>query len=349
MRAKVLRCAEGAATLALVAWAATAHADVFSMPGGLTSLEWATVSDVGNTGQLSGGGAGGIGPDRVCGAVSYAYQIGKFEVTSGQYVEFLNAVAQSDTYGLYDPQMWTASFGCRIERGGVDGSYTYSVAADWANRPVNFVNWGDAARFVNWLTNGQPVGAQNLATTEDGSYLLEGAMTAAELIGIKREPDARYVIPDEDEWYKAAYHRPSEPGTYYPYATASFFTPSNDLINPDPGNNANFYDAGYTIQDPYWRTEVGEFENSASAYGTFDQAGNVAEWTEAILFDSWREIRGGSNFYGVDYLAANCRVAGSPDLGLNTTGFRVVAVPEPASAAGVALLLCACGRRRRRA
>ena len=41
------------------------------------------------------------------GAVGYAYSIGKYEVTVGQYTAFLNAVAATDTYGLYDSQMAT--------------------------------------------------------------------------------------------------------------------------------------------------------------------------------------------------------------------------------------------------
>ena len=47
----------------------------------------------GNAGELSGAGAGGYGPNRVCGAVGYTYNIGKYEVTAGQYAAFLNAVA----------------------------------------------------------------------------------------------------------------------------------------------------------------------------------------------------------------------------------------------------------------
>ena len=36
------------------------------------------------------------------GAVDYAYRIGTYEVTAGQYCEFLNAVADADAYGLYN-------------------------------------------------------------------------------------------------------------------------------------------------------------------------------------------------------------------------------------------------------
>ena len=37
------------------------------------------------------------------------------------------------------------------------------------------------------------------------------------------------------------------------------------------------YKRQHTIGAPYWRTVVGEFENSESPYGTFDQSGNVNE------------------------------------------------------------------------
>jgi len=119
------------------------------------NIETVPVGNPGNAGELSGEGAGGSGPDRICGAVAYAYNIGKYEVTAGQYTAFLNAVAATDTYGLYNSSMWSSSDGCKIERTGSSGSYSYSVAGDWANRPVNYVSFWDAARFVNWLHNGQ--------------------------------------------------------------------------------------------------------------------------------------------------------------------------------------------------
>ncbi|HUU94516.1 MAG TPA: hypothetical protein VM487_02165, partial [Phycisphaerae bacterium] len=84
--------------------------------------------------------------------------------------------------------MWSSARGCKIQRGGSSGSYTYSVASDWANRPVNFVSWGDAARFANWLTNGQPTGVQGLLTTENGSYYLNGVNTENGLAAVTRTP-----------------------------------------------------------------------------------------------------------------------------------------------------------------
>ncbi len=125
------------------------------------------------------------------GAVGYTYNIGKYEVTADQYCEFLNAVAKTDTYELYNTNMWSIDGGCKIQQSGSSGNYSYSVASDWANRPVNIVSWGDAARFANWLHNGQPTGAQDLTTTD------------AQLLAVTRQANATWVITSEDEWYKA--------------------------------------------------------------------------------------------------------------------------------------------------
>ncbi len=81
-------------------------------------IDTVPVGNPGNAGELSGSGAGGFGPDRICGSVGYTYNVGKYEVTAGQYTEFLNAVARTDTYGLYNANMDTAvnSYGCNIKR-----------------------------------------------------------------------------------------------------------------------------------------------------------------------------------------------------------------------------------------
>ncbi len=276
------------------------------------------------------------------GAVSYAYNVGKFEVTAGQYTEFLNAVAATDTYSLYKTSMDSNILGCQITRLGSSGSYTYSVAVDWMNRPVNYVSWGDAARFANWLHNDQPTGTQDNSTTEDGAYYLNGAISDAALLTVNRETDWKWAIPSEDEWYKAAYHKSDGvTGNYFDQATSSDTTPSNDLIVPDPGNNVTFWEGGsdYTIGNPYYRTEVGAHENSERPYGTFDQAGNVYEWNEAILDESnemildesKRGIRGGGYGSGTGNLPAWHRSYGSPTFQGAGFGFRVVQVPEPAT------------------
>lgn len=317
----------------------------------VVTFGWVTVGNPGNAADISGDGAGGYGDGEpaIVGRVRYTYRISKYEVTAGQYTEFLNAVARSDPYGLYNADM-QAEYGCQIERLGSDGSYTYQVAADWQDRPVNYVSWGDAARFSNWLHNGQPTGAQESNTTEDGAYRLDGATSSTALLAVRRELDATYVIPSESEWYKAAYHKnDGVTGNYFDYPTSSDAPPMNDVVEPDPGNNANFQSllsgGRFSIGPPFWRTEVGEFENSASPYGTFDQGGNVWEWNESILYGRFRGVRGGAYFgNSVLFLHAGSRTtAYNPTFDIDNVGFRVASVPpfsgvpEPASPT---LLLC---------
>jgi formylglycine-generating enzyme len=279
------------------------------------------------------GNAGNAADDTGYGSVGVVYRMGKCEVTTAQYVEFLNAVAATDTYGLYNASMWSNSYGCKIQRSGSSGRYRYSVAADRANRPVNYVSWGDAARFTNWLNNGQPTGAQDLATTEDGAYYLNGAITNEALMAVTRNVDAKFWIPTENEWYKAAYHKNDGiTGNYFDYPTGSDSVPSNDLVDPDPGNNANFYDDSHTIGSPYYTTEVGEFENSASPYGTFDQGGNVFEWNEEVIGSS-RGLRGDGWSGYPDYMLASTRLGSDPtnEGSIGNLGFRVASIAEPVS------------------
>ena len=271
------------------------------------------------------------------GAVGYEYQIGKFEVTAAQYTVFLNAVASSsDPYGLYkNPHMgntsidYTSGRGCNIQRTFGTGGYTYSVASDWANRPVNYVSWYDAARFTNWMTTG---------TTEQGVYTFTNGL----LTGIMDHQEAgsvygtAYFLPTADEWYKAAYHDKSAgtAGTYFSYPTGTNAAPNNFLADPDPGNCANY---GESIGSPYYRTEVGACENSASPYGTFDQGGNVFEWNER-LFDTFRGLSGGSFATNMNSLAAGSfsGAYGGPTTETNRSGFRVASVasvPEPGTIA----------------
>jgi formylglycine-generating enzyme required for sulfatase activity len=306
------------------------------------NIETVTVGDPGNAGELSGAGAGGHGPDRICGAVAYTYNIGKYEVTAGQYTEFLNAVAKTDIYVLYRPDMsGTWAGGSGIERVGSQGSYAYYVDANFVNRPVNYVSWGNAARFANWLTNGQPTGAQNASTTEDGSYYLNGATSNAALLAVPaRKANAKYVIPTEDEWYKAAYYKGGGINAgYWDYATSSDTAPGRDMADAS-GNNANCQGLPYPIAPPdpgLYTTVAGEFQNSDSPYGTFDQSGNVWEWNEDIVAGAYRVLRGGS-FYSNDfYLRATYRYDdlslyyGGPSFVNAEIGFRVAEVPEPAT------------------
>jgi len=261
--------------------AVAAQADVYNMPTGQTSLAFVTVGDPGNAADPATG----------YGAVPYTYQMGKYDVTVGQYCQFLNAVATtSDPYGLYNYNMspdpgeknntyYMPTIG--ITQSGGSGNYSYSVAGSdpqAANCPVFNVSWGDAARFCNWLQNNQPTGAEGPGTTETGAYTLNGAVQGA-LLHITRNAGATYVIPTENEWYKAAYYNPSN-ASYWLYSTQSNTAPSN-VLSATGTNNANFCNSGYTDPTNYL-TPVGAFAGSPGPYGTFDMGGDVWQWLETF-------------------------------------------------------------------
>ena len=276
------------------------------------TMDWVTVGNAGNAAdtQVMSDGTTGYG------GVSDVYQISKYEVTTGQYTEFLSAVAATDTYGLYNTQMWSDSQGCKIQRDGSPDSYTYSVAGDWASRPVNYVSWGDSVRFTNWLYNGQPTEAQGLSTTEDGSYYLNGAMTTAELMAITRETDATWVIPSEDEWYKAAYY------------TGSGYSTFANGTDTAPSTSDTCYDQSTPYTGP-WDINTGTIEQN----GTFDMMGNVWEWNETPI-NLNRGVRGGAFYTDDNTLASSYRnFISDPDYENNAIGFRVVSIPEPATIA----------------
>jgi formylglycine-generating enzyme required for sulfatase activity len=264
----------------------------------------------------------------VYGAVAYAYQIAKNETTISQYAEFLNAVAKTDTYSLYNTSM-TTSYINGIARSGSSGSFTYSVNPGSANKPITYVSWFDAARFTNWLHNGQPGGAQDAASTEDGAYTLLGAMSGV----IAKNGGAKAWIPSESEWYKAAYYDPNMGGAgvggYWLHANQSNTMTSNTA---GAAGAANHYDGDYVGYPGAVLTEVGAYwMNSDSAYGTNDQAGNVWEWNDAVISGSSRGLRGGSWSFGASFLASSYRDGNGPSNEYYFIGFRVASVPEPTS------------------
>ena len=201
-------------------------------------IEMVTVGNPGN-----GADAGNTIEPNTYGAVAETFQIGKYEVTNAQYAVFLNAVAVTDTYALFYSTMESNVRG-GIRRTGADGSYSYTAKSAMCDKPVNYVSWFDCARFCNWLHNGMPSGAQDASTTEQGAYTLDGATSG---VSITRNAGAKYHLPAEDQWYKAAYHEPGgDTDDYWLYPTRSNSIPTEGTVNAfgeitnDVANIANY-------------------------------------------------------------------------------------------------------------
>jgi lysophospholipase L1-like esterase len=294
-------------------WCA-ALAALIALPCAAVDMEYVIVSDPGN----------GADPNNLynipdLGSVLYAYRIGKYEVTNAQYAEFLNAVAASDPYALYDGRMANNGTYGGITQSGTSGSFTYQVKPGFANKPVVFVTFFDAVRFANWLHNGQGSG-----DTENGAYTLvprPGYPPEPDNSGtLARNANAAVFLPNENEWYKAAYFQGD--GTYRKYPTRSNTAPTAE---PPPGgsNSANFNGAGGVL------TDVGAYTQASARYGTYDQGGNAHEWLETPN-GGFRLLRGGHFANGVESLESYNRGYWYPTDTYENMGFRVAAsLPPP--------------------
>jgi hypothetical protein len=327
------------------------------------TIDTVPVGNAGNQGDNTNGTFVSVG------GVGYNYRIGTYEVTVGQYTEFLNSVAATDTFSLYNTSMATVLNIAGISRSGVSGSYNYSVIGS-ANKPVTYVNWGDAARFSNWLHNGQPgLGSpavpQNALSTESGAYTLNGANL------VPRNAGAQWFIPSSNESYKAAFHKNDGVTNHYwryPTSTDSFTNsdqpPGSDTPTPSNTGNyyrddgiANGYNDGYAVTgstslvaSENYLTDVGAYTLAKSPYGTFDQGGNVEEFTEAGFRTGASYVPTLGNLF--PYLRAANYFLGTGDTPQENarTGFRVATVPEPSSfvLAALGLTGLVVWRRRKR-
>jgi len=233
--------------------------------------------------------SGDTNPTSGYGIVNNDYRMGTYEITNEQWNKFTNI------YGT--------------PTGSPSGAYDESAYFTGTNVPTNNVSWYEAAQFCNYLTSGnKSLGAYQLGT--DGSINID-RNSAVSSYGIA------YVIPTEDEWYKAAYYTGSG---YSTYANGTDTAPIEDI-------DSNYdYESG---AQP-WNIGNGTQEQN----GTFDMMGNVWEWNETLILsgsNSYRVYRGAAYDYDDFYLKSSGRTYVSPYYEASSIGFRVASVPEPAT------------------
>lgn len=215
------------------------------------------------------------------GAVGYNYRIGLYEVTAGQWSTVAAAA------GISENGVWNG------------------------NQPVASVSWYDAAQFCNWLTSGNKY---------LGAYQFSGSGT---LTNVNRSLSVSaygtiYVLPTEDEWYKAAYYT----GTGY-----SLYANGTGTA-PEAGTDSRYN--GYSSP---WSVGSGAAEQN----GTYDMMGNVWELNESALdgvlnsMSETRLARGGSFGSTGDRLLPDERWETGPSGETDYIGFRVVSIPNPAA------------------
>lgn len=213
------------------------------------------------------------------------------------------------------------------------------------DKPVNFVCRFDAVRFANWVTNGKGDGA-----TETGPYTITGGGPNA---GVVTDPihaeltsgPLTYVLPTEDEWYKAAYYQGgSTTGAYWTYATQCNTPQPKEAHLDAEGNIDGYFTTGTSgeVTSPVGDVAVlNNYQNrlctvgsagaaSQSFYGTMNQDDNVTELVENTHEQNGtREtVMGSSTFYGMEvhgWYFASLRLTHEQE----DFGFRLAALGIP--------------------
>lgn len=222
------------------------------------NIEFVTIGNPGNKADASSGSYGPNG--RNVGGVSYAYKIGKYEI-SREAIEKANSSA-----GL---------------------QLSLDMRTNWGNHRANQaatgLDWYCALRFVNYLNQSQgylPAYKFSSSPGENGYYPAKGITSwnpsdaGYDPSNPLRNKGAKYFLPSADEWHKAAYYDPNKSGGgYWKYPTASDTAPIP--VEGGTGQNTAVYGQ-----------EVGPADiNNAgglSPYGTMAQGGNVWEYQETI-------------------------------------------------------------------
>jgi len=283
-----------------------AHAETFGSGDNQFTIDFTTIGNPGNAADPST--AGGAKADTY-GSVGYGYQIGTYLISQNQ----VDRAVASGLVGV--------------------------TAGPWSgDLPAANMTWYESGAFVNWLNTSQGFQqAYNLAWS--GSTWSIAQWTASDVGYDPSNPYrnrlAKFVLPTEDEYYKAAYGL-SDGSGYTLYAVAS---------NTAPIAVASGTAAGTVVynqsseQGPASVYQAG----GSSSYGTVGQSGNVLEWTEGyyeplgpsaklLMGNTWTSDNNG--FGSLASYARNSTGAGNeyPYLGFRVASVADVGVaPEPST------------------
>lgn len=326
--------------------AAVVVASACAQPG--DDFDWVTIGDPGNPAWF---GESPFGPPdwEGRGSVDYTFRISRFEVTTAQWMEFVNTFStQGDQYTHFlSPREWGAEEDLRYNGPGrrwrLSGPNT-------ARFPVAGMTWRDAAMYANWLHNGKSddfasleYGAYDASTWGDNGFFFTDDPTHL--------PGAKFWIPTLDEWMKAVHYDPNRHG---PGEEGWWTYPNMSDEVPAPGPpGVGETSAGWDVGEIAWRIPLGSY-GEVSPWGLLDTSGGASEWLEEVMWPGSPRGRGVGGGYAGDagwYMNDHVSVFQGhyPDSGGMGNGLRLVTVPAPSAGgtAGIAAV-CLMHHRRRR-
>jgi formylglycine-generating enzyme required for sulfatase activity len=302
---RVLSAAAGALTM-VASLAAPCPAAVVSFGSGANqfTMDFVRIGNPGNAADTNGA-------PNPAGSVGYAYSIGKFEVSENMITKY------------------NANF-------GTANGLVITTTDAGANKPARAISWNEAARFVNWL-NTSTGNHEAYKFTTSGVNDNVDLWAASDTLDYDasnpyRSKRAKYVLPNYNEWHKAAYYNPRN-STYYNYANGSNSAPT--AVASGTSDNTAVYAQPFE-QGPADVNQAG----GLSPYGVMGLNGNAWEWEESsydlsnVSGAAHRAIRGGNwHINGFFMLSASRYGDAGPDFEANgDIGFRVASVstvPEP--------------------
>lgn len=322
---------------------------VLGMQPDADGYTWATIGHAGN--RPTNNTETPTRPDLNIGAVGYEFRMANTEVTVSQWLQFVQAFEPFYQYpgaGTVATTDFTST-SINVAFGNI-GLHSWASPNQSADMSFEY-----AARYCNWLHNGKvneawafESGAYDVSTftrNPDGTYNHQ----------LTRSEGARYWIPSQDEWTKAAYYDPNRYGEgeegYWRFNNASDEESIANLL-PEEGGERN---AGNWDEYP-WPLDVGSFSHVRSYYGLFDLAGGVREWTETaeVAGNLGRRITMGSSYfeYTMDPIFSVDRLGNHRGRIVDGSGANIglrlaSSVPTPSTLmVGVAVLLAAHRRSR---
>jgi formylglycine-generating enzyme required for sulfatase activity len=249
-----------------------------------SGIDFVTVGAVNNPAWTGGGSNNNRG------SVGYVYNIGKFEVTTAQWAEFMNAALDRPANDRIPNVIAPFGWGAVSTTPNVAGARRWTVPAGNEMIPTGGISWRTAAIYCNWLHNNKSTdrGAFLSGAYDASTFAYSGSFFTDQLT---RSPGARYWIPSLDEWMKAAHYDPAKSnpdGTTGGWWMFSNSSNTQFIFAPPPsmgGNgtaNASWNSFTNPGLNPY-SVPLGAYVGVTSPWGLYDVAGATGEWTEGYF------------------------------------------------------------------
>jgi formylglycine-generating enzyme required for sulfatase activity len=292
------------------------------------------------------------------GSVDYLYRMSRTEVSTGQWMEFLNAYSFTNSPNPFWERIPPAHWGAQIDPIlGPGLGFRLRNVASAAQLPVAGITWRMSAMYCNWLHNGKSSDPEALMSgAYDVSTWGSGPLNTF-TDGWTHLPGAKYWIPTLDEQIKSQHY---DPNRYGPGQGGWWMNKnkSDEVGIPGPPG-VGTTSAGW--QDPLqlwgeWDIPLGAYPDSQSPWGLLDTSGGTQEWNEFVFWPERPSDRGHAGSYAGNmafWIFDGIHGIGStgPSVPQAEIGLRIAsAVPSPSSGG----VLCAAGvlagcRGRRRA